>query len=145
MANSINFEQLEPFKNELIAFKLEMLNNVVTYYTESFLPELKEYTGTSQSEALRRAEAEKENFLRDVRTKTPLKYLDISKSEILDFLRRGAIEERERAIDHDYNIYIVMRSLRKAVIYINVLKQIEPKLEMYATKYLCKRNTITIN
>lgn len=45
-----------------------------------------------------------------------------------------------RAEDFNYNPYIKIDSLKKAVIYCNLLKNHNPNAEIYSNKYICKIN-----
>ncbi|WP_412464179.1 hypothetical protein [Flavobacterium mekongense] len=140
----INYDLLEPYRAELIAFKIDLLRASVNYYKNSFLPDFREYSPISQNEALTRAEEKLAEFIRDSRQQTPIKYMGFQRSEILNCLRSNAIKERQTAVDHNQNPFIVIRCLKRAVNLANLLKKLEPQLEIYSNKWLCRPQAITL-
>lgn len=142
---NFNIETLEPYRIGLINFRLNCLDSSIYYYENSFLPELKNTCGYTQGDKLRRLKEERKKLLQDLRSDTKLKYLDFSKSEILNFLRLEAIQQREKADDFKHNPLIKIPSLKKAVKNAQLLIQIEPKLEIYSLHWLTSRNPIKIN
>ena len=141
----IDYNKLEDFRSILIANKIESYNSVISYYKNSYLPELREYSMFSQSEYLERYEKERKDFIADAKAGIPLKNLRIQPSEVMNFLRGEAISQRERAKDFSTNIYLVMRSLRACVKICQLLKEFEPKLDPYSNYWLCINRPINLN
>ena len=141
----MNWDKLEKYRAEIVSFKSESLKNLIDYYENNYLPHMVECHGYSQHEAAGRKRKELQKLQEESKRQTPLKYLDISKSEVMNALRAEAIRCREQARDFRTNPHIVMRGLRKAVSLVKQLIEIEPKLEIYSLHWLCSRQPITIN
>jgi hypothetical protein len=133
-------------KAYIIARKIESLRACVNYYKNGFYPELEGCTGSSQAQHLERAENKLKAFLVDVndyKHHQKFEVLPITDTEKLNYIRLFAIEKREQATDYD-NIWIKMRSLRLCVKALQLLKSIEPKLEIYSNHWLSLRTKINI-
>ena len=141
----IDYNKLEDFRSILIANKIESYNSLISYYKNSYLPELKQYAMLSQAEYLERYEQERKDFISDANSGIPLKNLKIHPSEAMNFLRTEAISQREKAKDFSTNIYLVMRSLRTCIKICQLLKEFEPKLEIYSNYWLCINRPINLN
>lgn len=139
-------------KKELISFciakKLEALRAKIHYYQTAFLPEIRDYTGSSQSEHLERAKKALEEFkiaINDYKESGQESYLNLSENEKANYIRVYAIEQREQARNWaDSNIFIKWRSLRNAVIATNELKGMLPQLNIYSNHWLCSRTKISL-
>ena len=131
----------------IIAKKIEGLSNLVKYYETAFLPESYEYTGTTQSQKLERAKQDLESFKVDLlhyREHKRFDLLDITKSEMMNYLRLFAIEKLEQANDFKGNPFIVGRALRACIKAIQELIKLEPRLEIYSNKFLASRTVIKL-
>jgi hypothetical protein len=136
--------------SELINFciqkKMENQQMVIRYYRDGYFPELRECTGSSQEEYIERAERAVDDFricVLDYRKTGHFQYLKFTKSELLNYIRLYAIEQRELAEQWTgANVYIEMRALRTCVTAVKTLKELEPKLRIYSNSWIAKRTKI---
>lgn len=134
--------------NFAIGKKLEQLNHLVSHYENSYLPELKSATGMSQSEHLKIAKENLNEFkvsVNDYRKSDHSQYLGITGNELLNLVRLYAIEQRELADEWaDSNIFIKWRALRRCVFAIKLLVKMKPELEVYSNHWLSSRVKIKL-
>ena len=140
----MNYEILEPYKNMLISKKLKAYNEVIGECKRNARPEMKLHTGYTQEQNIERLEKERGELLSELHRNTPLKYLNFSKSEILNYLRHEAYSLRRQAIDFSSNNLIVMRNLRQAVKIAHTMIKIEPRLDIYSLHWIINNTPITI-
>lgn len=136
---------------DLISFsisqKLKGLINKVKHYEQSYLPELREYTGFTQHEHLDMAKEELERFrvgVNDYNLTGNELFLDFTPTEKANYIRLYAIEQREMAADYSSNPYIKVRALRRCVFALTELKRLVPELDVYSNHWLASRKIINI-
>ena len=131
----------------IIQKKTEALRAVVTYYETNHLPDLIETTGRSQAERLNSAREDVNSFkvdVNDYRHHKRFDLLDISKSEMSNYIRLYAIEARETANNFPSNPLIKWMFYRQAIDAIHELKSLLPELEVYSNNFLSSRVKISL-
>jgi len=134
-------------QNFIIQKKIEALRFTVSYYKNSYLPEISEYTGSSQIQHQERAEEALQSFLIDVqdyRRSQRFDLLSITDNEKINYTRLYAIEQRELARDFPDNPWIKIKSLKNAVRGCKALIEMIPALEIYSYHWLASRNAINM-
>jgi hypothetical protein len=120
----------------------------VDYYKNSYLPELSEYTGRSQSDHLESAKERLQDTIRDM--KDYLICLDNTNdipiddyiSDLIYAIQMYMKDCYRLVFDFCENPYIVGTNLRRIIKAKNQLIELDSKYEIYSTKWLCKVNTI---
>jgi hypothetical protein len=134
-------------ENFIIRQKVAALTDLINFYKTAFLPGMYDYSGITQPQALIRAEENKKAFLLDIKdySKTGrFDLLEISESEILNYIRLYAVEQREKAQDFNLNPYIKIPSLKNCIIACKKLIELKPELNIYSLHWLSSRNIIKL-
>lgn len=120
-------EIIKKHRKRLIIFKRNQIIREIQYYENLYDPEHKHNTGFSVNERLEMA---KERLEKSKYWSNP----EISKTDLVYFLRSEAIDCYRTATDFPENIWLKNRYLRETVNYIKDLFEAFPDLGIYSKK-----------
>jgi hypothetical protein len=132
-------EILERYKTMAYHAEVNALSNIIRYYNDNYLPELRENSGYTQFELIERYKRELESVSSDYR----LGVYEPKIETVANVIRN----EAQRCFDMTNACYYGTNSiywLRETIKHLQELKKLIPELKIYSNRWLALRYRITI-